>query len=425
VALDLAAAVAWGRHAGNEAIRLLRAAAEAFRAREPRRAALELARAAELITNAPGIMSELAPPGEARAMLAEGRALAVGDPRFEAAVLTVTTVADEFDPTYRDLAERAVELAHRVGDARLESHALDQLTAAHLVRGEYDAAVATARRRLDLLAPRSREVEMAWEHSDALHMAPLVCLAAGDLEAARLYARRRSELPIFRESDHLAVEWQLTTTAVAGDLDEAMELARRFRRGWVEAGRPALGGIGFAPSAAAMACGLRGDEDGRREWLGIGAELRRVTEGARGRQTIYSPTFDAMVALHHGQVTRALDLLAGDPESFKPWHDTAWRPWYTPVWAEAAVLGALPDRHSRLDRARYLTGGNPLTAAIVERAAAMDAGDPARIAATAATLGAGGCRSQQARSLLLAGGEARAEGQAILAAIGAAPMALP
>ena len=45
--------------------------------------------------------------------------------------------------------------------------------------------------------------------------------------------------------------------------------------------------------------------------------------------------------------------------------------------------------------------------------------------ATAATLGAGGCRYQQARSLVLAGGEARAEGQAILAAIGAAPMALP
>jgi predicted ATPase/DNA-binding CsgD family transcriptional regulator len=424
-ALHLAAAVAWGRHAGNEAIRLLRAAAEAARrAGQPRRAALELVSAAELITNAPGIMSELAPPGEELALLAEGRVLAAGDPHFEAAVLTVTTAADEFDPTYGDLAERAVELAHRVGDARLESHALDQVTAVHLVCGEYDGAVATVRRRLELLAPRTQDVEMAWEHSDALHMAPLVCLAAGALEAARRYAQQRSELPIFRESDHLAVEWLLATAAIAGDLEEATKLAQRFRRGWLEAGRPPLGGIGFAPSAAAMACGIRGDEDGRLEWLEVGAEMRRVTERVRGRQTIYSPTFDAMVALHRGEAAEALGHLSGDPESFKPWHDCAWRPWYTAAWAEAGVLGGLPDRRSRLDRARYLVRENPVAAAIVERASAVDTADLPRIVTTAATLEALGCRYQQARSLVLAGGEARLDGQAIMAEIGASPMAL-
>ena len=160
-ALHLAAAVAWGRHAGNEAMRLFRAAAEAARrAGDPRRAALELASAAELITNAPGIMSELAPPGEERALLAEARVLAAGDVHVEAAVLTVTTPADEFDPAYADLAERAVELAHRVGDIRLESHALDQLTAVtpalrRAGRGRRDrptaprAARAAGRRRRD------------------------------------------------------------------------------------------------------------------------------------------------------------------------------------------------------------------------------------------------------------------------------------
>jgi hypothetical protein len=425
-ALHLAAAVAWGRHAGNEVIRLLRGTAEAAeRAGEPRRAALALASAAELITNAPGIMSEPAEPGEERALLAKGRALAAGDPHFEAAVLTVTTGADEFDPAYGDLAERAVELAHRVGDTRLESHALDQVTAVHLVCGDYDHAVTTVRRRLELLAPRAHEVEMAWEHSDALHMAPMVCLAAGDVAAAREFARQRSELPIFRESDHLAVEWLLTTAAIAGDFDEAAELAGRFRRGWMEAGRPPLGGIGFVPSAAAMAYGIRGDDQGRREWLEIGADMRRVAERVRGRQTIYCPAFDAMVALHRGEIDRALEHLAGDPESFKRWHDSAWRPWYTAAWAEAAVLGALPDRRSRLDRARYLTRGNPVAGAIVERAAAVDAADAGRIAATAAALDAAGCRYQQARSLVLAGGEDRREGETILTEIGASPMVLP
>ena len=263
-ALHLAAAVAWGRHDGDEAIRLFRAAAEAAReAGDPARAALELTSAAELVTNAPGIMSEVRPPEEAQALLGEALTLAAGDVHVEAAVLTVTTPADEFDPTYGDLAERAVELAHRVGDARLESHALDQLTAVHLIRGETAAAVATVRRRIDLLEPRAHEVEMAWEYPDTLHMAPMVSLAAGDVDAARRYAQQRSELPFLREADHLAVEWLLTTAAISGDFEEADVLARRFRRGWKEAGSPPLGGIAFAPAAAAMAYGIRGDDEAR------------------------------------------------------------------------------------------------------------------------------------------------------------------
>ena len=342
-ALHLAAAVAWGRHLGNEAIRLFRAAADAARrAGDPQRAALELLAAAELVTNAPGIMSELAPPGEARALLAQARTLAAGDPHVEAAVLTVTTAADESDPTYAGLAERAIELAHRVGDARLESHALDQLTAVRLICGDLDGAVVAVRRRLDLLADRAHDVEMAWEYSDTLHMAPMVHVASGDLEAARRYARERSELPFLREAEHLAIEWLLTVEAIAGHLDEAVGLAERFRRGWIEAGSPPLGGIAFAPAAAAMVHGIRGDEEARLEWLRIFTEMHRVVRPTRGRHTIYFPAFEGVTALHRGDVAAALSQVAGEPESFKPWHDSAWRPWYTAVWAEAGVLADLP-----------------------------------------------------------------------------------
>ena len=111
-----------------------------------------------------------------------------------------------------------------------------------------DAAAATVRRRLELLTPLANDVEMAWEYSDTLHMAPLVYLAAGDLATARRYARQRRELPFFREAHHLAVTWLLTTAALAGDFDEAVELANQFRRGWIEAGRPAMSGIAFAPA---------------------------------------------------------------------------------------------------------------------------------------------------------------------------------
>jgi predicted ATPase len=128
-ALHLGAAVAWGRAAGNEAIRLYRAAAEAARrAGDRRRAAVELATAAELILFAPGVMSELVPPGEQQALLDEAWTLAFGDPHVEAAMLNVIGYQDERDPQSGALIERAVELARRVGDPRLESSTLDSLT---------------------------------------------------------------------------------------------------------------------------------------------------------------------------------------------------------------------------------------------------------------------------------------------------------
>jgi predicted ATPase/DNA-binding CsgD family transcriptional regulator len=425
-AFHLAAAVAWGRHAGNDAMRLFRAAArEALQAGDPRRAALELTNAAELITNAPGIMSELAPPGEERALLMEASELAAGDVHVTAAALTVATATDEGDPTYGDLTARAAELAHRVGDTRLESHALDLHTVVRLYCGETDEAVVTVRRRLDLLATREHDVEMAWEYSDTLHMAPMVYLAAGDLPTARRYAQQRSELSVFREADHLAVEWLLTTAAIAGHFGDAVGFARRFRRGWEEAGRPTIGGIAFAPAAAAMAHAIRGDDEAWLEWLHIATEMHRVVTPTRGRHTIYRPAFDGMVALHRGEVDLALRQVAGDPEAFKPWHDSAWRPWYAAVWAEAAVLAALPGRRARLDRARFAVRQNRIAAAMVERAAAFDEGDHERLLAVAADLDDAGCPYQRARTLVLAGGDAAVEGRQIMAFIGAAPMAEP
>ena len=185
---------------------------------------------------------------------------------------------------------------------------------------------------------------MAWEYSDALHMAPLVYLAAGDLETARHYAQQRRELPFFRETDHLAVTWLLTTAALAGDFDEAVELASQFRRGWIEAGRPAASGIAFAPAAAAMVHGIRGDDEARREWLGILTEMRRAAAPLVGPKTAYTQVFDGMVALHRGELDDALTRLADPPESFRRWHDGAWRQWYAAVWAEVAVLAELADR---------------------------------------------------------------------------------
>ena len=263
---------------------------------------------------------------------------------------------------------------------------------------------------------------MAWEQSDALHMGAMTHLAAGDMAGARRMALARRELPFFRQSDHLAVPWLIATAAMAGDLDEALDMAGRFRQSWIEAGRPTTGGIGMAPAAAAMALGLRGDEATRAEWIAIVAEMRRVVIALVGPRTGYGELFDGVVALHHGDLATAMARLAEPPESYVRWYDGAWRQWYAAVWAELAVVAGRPDRRDRLARATAIAAGNPVASAMVTRAVALDASDTDLLLAAAAALDEAGCPYQRARTLILAGGDARVTGEAILTSIGAAPM---
>jgi hypothetical protein len=71
-----------------------------------------------------------------------------------------------------------------------------------------------------------------------------------------------------------------------------------------------------------------------------------------------------------------------------------------------------------------MTVDNPIAAAIVHRAAAL-AGDRDELISAAAALRAAGCRYQWARTLVCIGGEHRARGESVLAAMGATPMAWP
>lgn len=423
-ALRLAGAVAWGRSAGNEAAALFLSAAEAAqRAVDDHTTALNLLMAAEIISRAPGVMSSLAAVGTDRDLIGRAQQLAFDDPHVAAATVSTVGWRPVRDPASDVLTERAVELARRVGDARLESATLDNLTAIRHMQGDLAGATALVERRLELVSPLAAQVDMAWEFADTLHMAPMAYLVSGDLATARRYAEQRRALPLYRETEHLAVAWLLTVDAVAGDLAEAVVLADRFRHGWEEAGRPAGSGYGFAPAAASMVHGLRGDEAGQAGWGEVYLEMRRAVAERFGTDTCYKRMFDALVALHRGDVDEAVTVLSRTPQSFNDqWHDCAWRPWYAAAWAEAAVLARLPDRRDRLDSARFFTTGNPVAAWLVDRAEALDAGDQARVLATAPVLGEAGCRYQQARSLLLAGGEAGAQGEALLAAIGASPM---
>ena len=112
--------------------------------------------------------------------------------------------------------------------------------------------------------------------------------------------------------------------------------------------------------------------NGRRSPTTSSAGSHRTTRLA------WQSTFDALVELHLGNVAIALDRLAVDiDDQVTWWHagQTMYRPWYAAVWAEAAVLARRDDAGDRVERARRATRDNPITAAMVERAAAIAAGD--------------------------------------------------
>ena len=132
--------------------------------------------------------------------------------------------------------------------------------------------------------------------------------------------------------------------------------------------------------------------------------------------------FDALLLLHRGQLADALHLLNTPPEDFRSWHNGQWRPWYSALWAETAVLAGHPGAAGRVRRARLGAAGNPVAAAIVSRAAALAGADRGELLAAAAALSAAGCHYQWARTLIFAGGQERDRGQAAMAGMGATDM---
>ena len=425
-ALHSAAGAATARHSAHEALRLHRAAADAaIRAGQPGLAAYDLAQAAELINRAPGMMAVQPSPEVVDALLSRAGDLADGDPRAEARVLVADAYRGaEADPLTAELSERAVELARRAGDPQGESAALDMLTAVQLARGEVAAARASTLRRTELVAALPLRADVSGlEVLDAYQMATECAIAAGDLPAARRLAEHVRDLPFQREEIHLGAARLMVVTALTGDLDDTLALAERFQEGWERAGRPPVGNLAPAAYSASLAYALRGDDVARRRWLDVVAKLRAAVGDVACRNVAYGPLFDAIVDLHRGEPDKAFATLTDDPADFRHWYTGLWRQWYAAMWAETAVLAGDSSAEHRLHRAVPLTADNPIAAAIVERATALRGGDRQRLLAAADALAETGCRYQSARTLVLVGGAGRARGAAVLAAMGATPMA--
>ncbi|GAA1309473.1 ATP-binding protein [Pseudonocardia xinjiangensis] len=419
VALHMAAGAAEAQLAGEEAVRLRRAAAAAaLRADEPERAARELAQAAELMNRGPGTFAHPASPDVVRALLDEARRHAGGDLVAQARLATAEAfVVPETDPGAAQAGERALELARRAGDRLAESAALDRLTTVQLAGGEARAALASALRRIELLAPVALDADAGFELSDAHIMAVESAIAAGDLREARRVAERVRDLPLHREVGHVAVARLLTVALLDGHWDGVVAAGERFREGWERAGRPRVPTLRRAAHAVATVHGLRGEDDSRATWMSIFNALEPLCRPLHDKNP--RAFFDALVLLHLDQPDEALRLLAVPPDEIHGWYQGIWRPWYGALWVEAAVLADQPAAAERASTVRPAIGDNPVAAAIVDRAAALAAGDRAGVLAAARALEAAGCRYQWARSLVLAGGAERARGESALRVMGA------
>ena len=152
------------------------------------------------------------------------------------------------------------------------------------------------------------------EFYDAFCMAAECAITAGDLRAARQLAERVRDLPSHREEGHLVTARLIVVAALAGDWDEALALARRFREGWERAGRPRAGNLSRGAYAAATIHGLRGDDGARADWLDIVDAL--ATPGRPLSQIHAGEFFDALL-LHRVLPERAIRLLDTPPEQFR------------------------------------------------------------------------------------------------------------
>ncbi|MWA01356.1 ATPase [Actinomadura sp. LD22] len=430
-ALRQAAAVAGCRSADGDMFRLYRAAADAARrAGDDTGAGRDLATAATVAYRFSSSFEQAPPVDEVAAMLAQARALSGDDPGAGAAVALAeaAVLADAFgsvqgDPDNPALetvaeAERAVGAARRAGDPVAESAALDALSGALSWAGDSFGAAAAARRRIGLLPSEPSGPAETHELMDALAMAAGTAVGVGGLPDARRYGARLAGHPLLAEAGHHATSWLLVADAFAGDAAAVLAGGLRFRDAWEQSGRLRTRSLGPAAASVAMIHGLRGDGDARKAWLAIVDEAGPEADHRLG----YGAVFDAMVALHHGDTAAALERVAPAPDEVWKWVCWVWLHWYAALRAETAVLAGHRGARDRIAAARAVVAGNPVASAQVDRAEALLDGDVPRQLAAAAAFEAAGCRYQAARTLVLAGGEHAAAGQAALAGLGLAPM---
>lgn len=323
-----------------------------------------------------------------------------------------------------DLATEALRAARLTADPVLISGALDAVVGALDAGGRLREAHQVNAERVELLKRLPRHDPRAGaEIIDAFHMVTEIAVTAGDLPGAVNTARLAAEDDIASGQPHRTASKAVLPLVLQGRFDEAFTAAQTMWEAWLAAGRPVARWMGPAIHGVALGCGLRGENEIRREWLDRLGEL--IGTGGDPANLFWAAMFtDARIALHENQLELAVTAVQDLNVARQPWYEAPhWyslRPYAWAIAAEVAIVTGLPDAASRLEEAAPAGAENYWAGACLARAAGRLHDDQAELERSIAGWERIGARFERACTLLLLPDRA-AEGLAELAELGCKP----
>jgi predicted ATPase/DNA-binding CsgD family transcriptional regulator len=431
--LRAAAEVALARGDGGVAFDLLLASAERAKAAGDDAAqTVALACAATIADRFWADFPQELPHGRIRAVFDQAVGACPAGDRVSAAYVTAaaawTTLPEKTVPD-PDLADDALAAARRTGDPVLISGALDAVVGVLDAGGHLRQAHQVNKERAALLDRLPRhDPRAAIEIVDTFHMVAEIAVTAGDLPDALASARMAKDDDIAGGQPHMTASKLIFPLVLLGRFDEAFTQAEIMWEAWERAGRPAARRLAPATYALILGYGLRGDNDGRRDWTGrLGELIGPGTDRVSGTNLAAVAAFtEARIALHEGRVDAAATATAGVLTEAESWYESPhWQSLRPYAWAMAAEVAVLADPASaatRLAAAAPAGEENYWAAACLARAAGRLNGDQAALERSVAGWERVEARFERACTLLLLTGRAD-EGHAELRALGCQPPA--
>jgi class 3 adenylate cyclase len=399
-ALKQASELALRRLRGDDAFRLMIDAAEtAEAAGDQLTAARTYANAVEVASRMAGISGRFKERDLQELVARAERLVPEPDPHLRAHLqLDRAWIAWSFgrpDEMADESAAEALALARRGDDVLLLSSALDAASATCWWNGSFAGAAELNRERVGVLARAPQSHMVAVERGDAISMITEAMIRSGELrKAIRWDDLNATELA--PNAPHIAGTRSLQAMYLLGEWDATLERGARVREDWIAEGRPPF--APFAPSLAVISAihGLRGDEAAHRDWLAL---AERVAGETQQRQGV--TLFEAEVALHLGDIERAVELVEALPPVFW-WHDA--------VLARRAEVLALAGHDSARDalaRAEARKTDDPFSTALRLRARAVIDGEDAPLHEALEILERIECVYESARTRWMLGGAKR------------------
>jgi predicted ATPase/DNA-binding CsgD family transcriptional regulator len=416
VALRTAAGAAFAEMRGEVAFDLLQEAfARSSAAGDNRMAAIVLADAAALCGRCPALFATPLSRERIVALIDRAKGLApAGDLEVAAHIAVASAWDGARGPTVPTDAQAREALARtaELGDPTLISSALDAAASSASHDGHFKEASRYSSQRLRLLDRLPRhDPRVGGEIADIFHMASESAVAAGELGAALASARNAYHDDTNQGLPHFAATHLMPPLVLRGEFDEAVEQAMVMRHGWERVGKPPAGWMSPAFFAAALAHGVRGDEDEYTRWMDLGISIARMT---RSSCRTY---FESRVALHNGALEQARTLATTPAESGGNYNS-----YVQAVRVETAVVAGSVDAERALTTAQRLAQENDFVAAQLLRVAGRLHHDETALKDSVAGWEAIGARFERACTLLLLPDRVD-EGSTELAALGCTPPA--